>query len=593
MKLTFEEYCKSSTIHGFKYLSKKYDWIEKIFWVFSLLTSLTLTLILISQLINKIKTVPIIISILEKSIPISEIDFPAVTLCQGLIQDLSNHKEITYFQRHSYTYSYYDNDEVFEITKDEEKFNNISYLTILDKIEKGEIKLEELGNKILKRLQVIDLLTHRGVFARKNFHIPTIDFLDVINEFRKYSIFKYPVSYEYASTDNVISSSESITNLGVCFSFNNPPYEYLLDSTKVSDDFKYELFIDRKIEKNQTFIAPIRSKLVNNMLMVTFSTDLTVTEINNHIDGGIMYIHDPYELPSSFSKIMSMNTNANIEIYLEPQYITIDESLYDANISERNCYHSDERQLKIFKVYTKNNCLVECLTEFMIRKCGCVEFFMIRNYTTRICSASEKECFDNAQQEFYNYLNSCNCLESCSYIKYVLDIVKKPNIYDNFYDNESFTQINIKYKNSLIDEIVRKRQFNEVDFLSFVGGLLNLFAGFSALSFIEILYWAFAARIYDKLKIKNTSLVYPLGTQFSFKTSKKFTNVPQKFFKNSSAHGLLYLDEESSFKKFFWMIFIAISLSLCFTMIIKVKDELSHSYIVGYDDEMTFDEEVF
>lgn len=42
----------------------------------------------------------------------------------------------------------------------------------------------------------------------------------------------------------------------------------------------------------------------------------------------------------------------------------------------RNCYMPDERPLTFFKVYTQQNCKLECLTNFTMNKCGCTTIFM-------------------------------------------------------------------------------------------------------------------------------------------------------------------------------------------------------------------------
>lgn len=85
----------------------------------------------------------------------------------------------------------------------------------------------------------------------------------------------------------------------------------------------------------------------------------------------------------------------------------------------RSCYVEGEKNLKFFKIYTKTNCEHECLSDFMLDKCGCVEFFMVRNYTTRICSVMEKDCFDEARNIFENsHVANCDCLQPCTYVKY-------------------------------------------------------------------------------------------------------------------------------------------------------------------------------
>ncbi|KAG5860729.1 Epithelial sodium channel, partial [Gonioctena quinquepunctata] len=48
--------------------------------------------------------------------------------------------------------------------------------------------------------------------------------------------------------------------------------------------------------------------------------------------------------------------------------------LYDPK--RRECYFSSEKYLKYFKVYTANNCKMECLANYTKALCRCVNFFM-------------------------------------------------------------------------------------------------------------------------------------------------------------------------------------------------------------------------
>jgi amiloride-sensitive sodium channel len=49
--------------------------------------------------------------------------------------------------------------------------------------------------------------------------------------------------------------------------------------------------------------------------------------------------------------------------------------------------------------------------------------------------------------------------------------------------------ISIRWKDAEYYALVRYQQFKVVDFLSYVGGILGLFAGISALSIVEFLYF--------------------------------------------------------------------------------------------------------
>lgn len=41
----------------------------------------------------------------------------------------------------------------------------------------------------------------------------------------------------------------------------------------------------------------------------------------------------------------------------------------------RNCYYQHERILKFFKIYTANNCEIECRANHSLKMCGCVAYY--------------------------------------------------------------------------------------------------------------------------------------------------------------------------------------------------------------------------
>lgn len=66
----------------------------------------------------------------------------------------------------------------------------------------------------------------------------------------------------------------------------------------------------------------------------------------------------------------------------------------------------------------------------------------------------------------------------------------------------NFTVLIIKFKENEFTPLRRFQQFTFIDFLSYIGGLLGLFAGISVLSFFEIFYFCVPRLLYDTLKNK-------------------------------------------------------------------------------------------
>ena len=78
----FADFTNNSTVHGVRYLGeRRRHWSERTFWIIAFLISITGCSVLIYNIYNKWQLSPVIISVAEKSTPIWEIPFPAITIC--------------------------------------------------------------------------------------------------------------------------------------------------------------------------------------------------------------------------------------------------------------------------------------------------------------------------------------------------------------------------------------------------------------------------------------------------------------------------------------------------------------------------------
>lgn len=69
-------------MHGVKYLGEKQrHWLERIFWVIAFMISFLGCCVLINKIYVKWQLSPVIVSFAEKSTPVWQIPFPAVTIC--------------------------------------------------------------------------------------------------------------------------------------------------------------------------------------------------------------------------------------------------------------------------------------------------------------------------------------------------------------------------------------------------------------------------------------------------------------------------------------------------------------------------------
>lgn len=181
----------------------------------------------------------------------------------------------------------------------------------------------------LKRLQVIDLITNQEIFSKLNISVPNDDFLDVINEFGKeFNEYFSIVFYWLGEYQQYVS--EVLTQWGLCFTFNIAFSHDLLDLNSTSSDFHY-LHTHREIQpklwrhQHPPIESPKKLSTSNAGLWTGFSYYSNFYKI---------MLHNPFELPSSRSKMLAFNPTYKTKISLDPQLYSIDESLHDLSPAE-------------------------------------------------------------------------------------------------------------------------------------------------------------------------------------------------------------------------------------------------------------------
>jgi len=109
-----------------------------------------------------------------------------------------------------------------------------------------------------------------------------------------------------------------------------------------------------------------------------------------------------------------------------------DETLQNFEIKKRECFFEDERSLKFFKSYTKNNCEYECLINYTLQHSGCVRVTMPRTKDMRVCKLEDINCYHTVSDSWPNFYYSdpkhheefpdfpCDCMPLCTQIKYTI-----------------------------------------------------------------------------------------------------------------------------------------------------------------------------
>lgn len=123
------------------------------------------------------------------------------------------------------------------------------------------------------------------------------------------------------------------------------------------------------------------ASLDGGLNILLFLTDMDPTDICRGPSSGFkIMLHLPVELPHVSKKFMSLPLDSELKIAVKPNVVKTSPSLrYKYDPSVRQCFFTSERQLRFFRVYTQQNCEMECLANFTKSYCGCVRFSMPSN----------------------------------------------------------------------------------------------------------------------------------------------------------------------------------------------------------------------
>lgn len=136
-------------------------------------------------------------------------------------------------------------------------------------------------------------------------------------------------------------------------------------------------------------------------------------------------LHLPNEIPTLFHDSDHIDFDHGAAIKITAKMTSSEKFLKKYSPEKRKCYFEGERNLKFFKIYTKNNCNFECLTNFTLRTCGCVAFYHLRTESTQVCDLEKISCAKNAFN-MWPHLDEmsntsavpCLCHPTCSNIEY-------------------------------------------------------------------------------------------------------------------------------------------------------------------------------
>lgn len=252
---------------------------------------------------------------------------------------------------------------------------------------------------------MINLIENDVNLNDMNESISTNDFISVLRKFpnfwknregQEYTLFRREAVWnEMFATE----FHEILTRWGLCYSFNIINSTQLFNLEQVSSDFHYEMFISvGSFTSVYVWTANVMDE-PNPMKTRSFELGFvaSLVDVDDHdpdlyngnytynrynpmsiFEGYHLIFHDPKELPDLNSVHHYTIPGQNLIFWISPHMINIEDSLKDLTINERSCYLEHEKKLKFFQIYSQNNCEQECLSNYTLKLCNCVQFFMMR-----------------------------------------------------------------------------------------------------------------------------------------------------------------------------------------------------------------------
>ena len=91
-------------------------------------------------------------------------------------------------------------------------------------------------------------------------------------------------------------------------------------------------------------------------------------------------VHNTDEIPLNLNEdeLYEYAFGLSLDVVITPEVVTTDKDLIKFSPEKRFCLFPNEKKLRFFKIYTKRNCEVECLSNYTKKHCDCAPFHFRR-----------------------------------------------------------------------------------------------------------------------------------------------------------------------------------------------------------------------
>ncbi|XP_048007454.1 pickpocket protein 28-like [Leguminivora glycinivorella] len=402
----FHDFAENTTLNGLKYIAGKgFSFLERLFWFSTFVLSTALCVFMVYRSYVKYDTSGVAVTLKERLVPVNEYPFPAVTICPQprISQKRYNYtRELLNFRLNSEDNS----------TADLKKLHSTMVFC-----DNGD---EDTSDMLLN--YTIDINTFYEVVPKRE---------DIFEE-----------CWWRNEIDCIKKFRPVLTADGICYTFNTlatndifrkkslHQKRYYLNSSTAQKGWTLE----KNYNTSSSDVFPRRGR-ANGAYEDLFISLKEVTDRDFTCDrhtrpGYMVYFHHPADMPQGALHNYVAQPGKTTAFAIKLDILDTADELANYSPDIRQCYFPNERYLQFFQKYTSLNCQLECLTNYTVKICGCVSFYMPRNSSTPVCNADMMLCLEKAVDQYATEEDlhegkpdQCDCLPSCKDLNYDADIV--------------------------------------------------------------------------------------------------------------------------------------------------------------------------
>ncbi|KAJ8711329.1 hypothetical protein PYW07_008571 [Mythimna separata] len=466
-------YLLTSTLHGLRYIGeRKLTWFERFFWLTAFGCSLVSAGFFILNIYAKWRSSPMIVSINPENMPLSNLPFPALTICNV------NQAKKSVAER------YWESGDAVDKKLLQSLCSARDDSEIFEDDIAGSADWDHTRSFLINVTQPCSEMLAKCVW----------DSLDV-------------------NCEDLFNAQ--LTDEGLCCTFNAVHRNNMFRNPRSLNDLNLTFpspAVDWTPEDGYPADAPPdgfpwRPKGIGTQHGLSLVLDANIAEYycgSMKSAGFKILLHNPVETPKirNLGGIYGPGIEARIAIW--PKILDAQPSLRSIDIKKRLCLFSSEKELVFFRTYTLKNCEMECEARAMLDACKCVYYYMPKNKSTRICGKADAKCYSNMSKIMPEGRDvTCEeCLPACTEIAYqermsdaplkemlVQHLAKSLGNRSLKYFTENMLLVHFYFEENNFMRFTKGEIFGLTEFLSNTGGLLGLCMGFSIMSVVELLYY--------------------------------------------------------------------------------------------------------